>query len=614
MPPQYDILIVGSGIAGSSLALVLCRAGARVLVIEKSAHPRFAIGESTLPTTTLLMRRLARDYDVPELAEVCHYFGLRKHNLTAFPKQHFWFGYHRPGEPLADGDQLLFDTIRPPIGPDVHVLRSDVDAFLVTQFPKYGIDYSEQTEITGFDRDGDAWRVALRSPNGDGAVKVRYTIDASGHASYFANRFGLRDDPPRLTTNTRSIFSHFCGVNPLETAIGRPHPYHRDRDRGTVHHCFDGGWLWVIPFDNGITSVGLQLDNARFPLDPDVRPDVELHDWISRFPTMQAHLGDMQPIRPYTRTGRVQFTTSRVVGDGFILSPHAAGFIDPLYSTGILLTMAFINRIAPLVRSALATGDFSRERFLPIERIFFTELEHMDRIVGGSFASLRDFALFKQFWRTFSHSSAVQYFTGAAVPTDYLLDHPLLYGSGFPEWRETVTRMHEIVCDASKPVADAAQQLKSLMDRVPHAFRQARYELGPDRPVHLDTWTDQPYVIRHLLKFIRQDEIKDSARIFPAVPMLLDVLGIGWGRPSMRLKYYFSKMRGTEFHHWMDRLDGAAADVSQFEPELASPPSLPVRNDQIRRLDPAHESAAGAPHSEDTAVKRTSATSESRTD
>lgn len=614
MPPQYDILVVGSGIAGSSLALVLGRAGAKVLVIEKGAHPRFAIGESTLPTTTLLMRRLARDYDVPELAEVCHYFGLRRLGLTAYPKQHFWFGYHRPGEPLADGDQLLFDTIRPPIGPDVHVLRSDVDAYLVSCFPKYGVDYSERTQLAGFDRDGDAWRIRLKTPHGDETVRVKYTIDASGHASYFANEFGLREDPPRLKTNTRSIFSHFCGVKPLEDAIGRPHPYHRDRDRGTVHHCFDGGWLWVIPFDNGVTSVGLQLDNARFPLDPDVPPEVELQDWIDRFPTMQAHVGDMQPIRPHTRTGRVQFTTSQVVGDGFTLAPHAAGFIDPLYSTGILLTMAFINRIAPLVRGALATGDFSRERFQPIEPLFFQELKHMDRIVSGSFASFRDFSLFKQYWRTFSHASAVQYFTGAAVPTEYYLQQPLLYGSGFPAWRETVARMHAIVCDDSLPVPDAAARLKSLMDTVPHAFRQARYELGPDRPVHLDTWTDQPYVIRHLLKFIRQDEIKGSTRLVPAVPMLLDVLGMGWGRPSMRLKYYFSKLRGTDFHHWMDRLEGAAADVPQFEPAPATPPSLPVRDNQIRRLDPAHQDAVSTPHADQTAVQQRSETVESSTD
>jgi FADH2 O2-dependent halogenase len=596
MATDYEVLIVGSGIAGSTLGLVLGKAGVRTLVIEKGAHPRFAIGESTLPTTTLLMRRLARDYGVSELEDVCHYFGLRQLGLTAYPKQHFWFGYHRPGKPLADGDQLLFDTIRPPIGPDVHFLRSDVDAFLTSRLSKYGVDYSERTEISEFEQDGDAWRVGLKTHQGDRTVRVRLTIDCSGHASYFARRFGLRDDPPRLTTNTRSLFSHFRGVRPLEEAIGRPHRYHRDRDRGTVHHCFDGGWLWVIPFDNGVTSVGLQLDNARFPLDPNVAPEDELRDWIARFPTMQAHLGGMQPIRPYTRTGRVQFTASQVVGVGFILAPHAAGFIDPLYSTGMLLTMAFINRMALLLRSAMATGDFSREQFLPIESLFFEELAHMDRIVGGTFASFRDFATFKQYWRTFAHASAVQYFTGAAVPTDYLLDHPLLYGSGYAGWRETVRQMHAVVCDTTQPVVEAAARLKSLMDEVPHAFRRRRYETDPSTPVHLDTWSDRPYVIRHLLQFIRQDELKGSTRLAPAVPMLLDVLGMGLGRPAMRVKYYASKLRGTGYHRWIDRLNGAPADVPQFEELLPKAEPVSIREEgAIRRFDPPH-STPHAPH------------------
>jgi hypothetical protein len=262
----------------------------------------------------------------------------------------------------------------------------------------------------------------------------------------------------------------------------------------------------------------------------------------------------------------------------------------------MLLTMAFINRIALLLRGAVATSDFSREQFLPIETLFFEELAHMDRIVGGTFASFRDFATFKQYWRTFAHASAVQYFTGAAVPSDYFLDHPLLYGSGYAGWRETVREMHAVVCDTSLSGDHAASQLKALMDEVPHAFRRSRYETDSDTPVHLDTWSDQPYVIRHLLQFIRQDELKGNTRLAPAVPMLLDVLGIGLGRPAMRIKYYASKLRGTGYHRWIDRLNGAPADVPQLE-ELI-PPAEPVtvgEDGAIRRFDPPH-SAPDAPH------------------
>src|SRR6185369_16037858 len=102
--------------------------------------------------------------------------------------------------------------------------------------------------------------------------------------------------------------------------------------------CFRGGWIWVIPFDNGVTSVGLQLDRTLYPIDETKSPEEELYLFMKRFPSIWAHLGKMVPVRPIVRTDRIQFTSKSILGDGFILAPHAAGFIEPLFSTGILLT------------------------------------------------------------------------------------------------------------------------------------------------------------------------------------------------------------------------------------------------------------------------------------
>ena len=586
---RYDILIVGSGVAGSILGVILGRMGVRVLVIEKDAHPRFTIGESTLPTTTLLLRRLAAEHDVPELAEIAHYFGLRRLGITCYPKQQFWFGYHRPGEAMQDGEEMMFETARPPVGPDVHVLREELDAYLVSLLPKYGVDYSERTELAGFEYDDKQAIVRLKTSDEERTVHARYVIDATGHASYFARRFNLREEPTRLKTRSRTIFGHFRGVRPLEEVAGVAHRFRRDRERGTVHHVFDGGWLWVIPFDNGITSVGLQVDPDRFPIDAHVPPEMELQRWIEMFPSVREHLGEMQPIRPVVRSGRIQFSTTRILGDGFALTPHAAGFIDPLYSTGLLHTATFITRFAAMLPGCLATDDFSRERLQPIEDHFQTELEHMDRVVSGSFASFRDFEVFKQYWRTFTHASCVQYFAAAVVPTEYLVDNPVLYGACFPDWLRTVREMEALVTDRSLEDAATASRLKSIMDEVPHVFRQSRYEPPDGTPVHLDTWIDQPYIVRYLLSFVKQAEIRDHARVVPQIPMLMDVLGYGTGRPRLAAKYYLSKIRGGGFHHWMDRIDGAAADVepagpTEFEIER---PTGPLSGGG-RRIDTAH--------------------------
>lgn len=167
MQAQYDIVIVGSGIAGSTLALVLGRIGCRVLVVEKARHPRFAIGESTVPTTTLSMHQIARRYGVPEIEDVSHYLGLKKHGLIGFPKRLFWFGLHRDGRELEPRDEIAFDTFPLPVGPDVHMLRADADGFLASQFPQYGVDYLDRTAVAGFQRENGRCRLLLKTSDGD---------------------------------------------------------------------------------------------------------------------------------------------------------------------------------------------------------------------------------------------------------------------------------------------------------------------------------------------------------------------------------------------------------------------------------------------------------------
>src|SRR5882672_609140 len=114
----YDLLIVGSGIAGSSLALALRQAGLSVCVIERDTHPRFAIGESTVPSTTLGYDYLARAYGIPEFHQMSHYLGLKELGLVGYPKQHFYFGHHSPGQPMKVNEELMYETLQLPLGPD----------------------------------------------------------------------------------------------------------------------------------------------------------------------------------------------------------------------------------------------------------------------------------------------------------------------------------------------------------------------------------------------------------------------------------------------------------------------------------------------------------------
>lgn len=464
MQRNYDVVVAGSGIAGSITALVLQQSGIRTLVVERDSHPRFAIGESTLPTTTFLLRRMAERYGIPELAEICSYEGLRKNGCAAWPKQIFWFGVHREGLPLETRHECVNEALLAPLGPDVHMVRSDVDAFLASLLGRYHVDYVEHAGVVAFDAHADHAQLKIRTPDGEFDVRAQLVVDATGHASGLARQLALRDPQPRLHTDTRSIFGHFRGARDLDAALGGANPGMRfRRQAGTQHHCFAGGWFWVIPFDNDITSVGLQLDRRVFPRQDGLSPHDEFRAFIERFPDVRAHLGDLEAVCPLVATDRIQFTSHTLLADRFIATPHAATFVEPLFSTGIMLTLSFIDRLAPALKAAHARNDWRTEQFRFVERLLFAEVEQIDRLVDGTIRSFRDYDLFKQYWRAWVIGTFVQY--GCCVLADgATTEGPMLYGAGMPGFVQSLQRMYELVCDATQPAAKQAAAVKQLID------------------------------------------------------------------------------------------------------------------------------------------------------
>jgi tetracycline 7-halogenase / FADH2 O2-dependent halogenase len=466
MSDAYDVVVVGSGIAGSTTAMVLSRAGLDVLVVEHKNHPRFAIGESTIPTTSLLLYYLARTYDIPEFKDIAHYLGLRMNDLVAWPKQGFWYGLHAEGKPVPKHHELFLETLLLPNGPDVHMLRADVDGFLVSRLGKYGVDYWDFTSVAGFEAKDDGVHLDLERKDGRRRVRARLVVDASGHASFFANKFNLRDDPPRLLTNTRTIFGHFENLPDLDDVLGGTNEVFRfRRTAGTMHHCFPGGWVWVIPFCNGVTSVGFVLNRDAYPFDPNKTAEAEWGEFLDRYPTMKAHLGPLKPIRPFVKTDRIQFTSRTVIGKGFVLTPHASGFIDPLFSSGILLTLRFVARIGHLARKMKETDDFDTEQFRPMERAFMREIQQVDRIVSGFQGSFHHVAIFRQFWRTWVLGTMAQLGMGILTASPEETEGPtMLYGAGLPGWPEDLARLHAMVHDRTTDPLVTAARMKEILD------------------------------------------------------------------------------------------------------------------------------------------------------
>ncbi|MEJ7602123.1 MAG: NAD(P)/FAD-dependent oxidoreductase [Kofleriaceae bacterium] len=486
---QYDVAIIGAGVAGSSLALILANMGLEVLVVEKGKHPRFVIGESTVPSTSYGFEYLGTKYGIPEFQAIYHYTGLKTAGLRGWPKQHFWFGYNEPGKPVRQDQECALFTFFPPRGPDVHTLRADLDHYFVKAFPKYDVDYVEDTSVIDFEATPDAAYLTIQPKHGEQSkIKAQYVVDASGHQSFLAKKFGLRLEDPKMSTNTRSIFSHYTGVKYLDDFLEPNHEMGLIRDGGTMHHCFDGGWIWSIRFDDEVTSVGITLDRDRWPLDESITAEEEFQQIIGRYPSVKAVLGEAKNIRPVIRTGRVhggtdriQFSCSSIVGDRFILAPHAAAFVDPLFSTGILLTSSFMSRFVPRALEAKADGNWSQERFAPLGPIFFRELYQIDKLVGGMFKAWQhDHIVFAHYWRLWIYTGILMYLCRVSVPQE---DCEVgLYGAGVPTAEKLTDRMNAVVFDDALSASDKAAQLKSIMEESWGPF-PVDWPLTPDKTI-----------------------------------------------------------------------------------------------------------------------------------
>ena len=474
---EYDVVVVGSGIAGGITALVLSRLNLRVLVVEVSKHPRFAIGESTLPTTTYIINRLAEKYKIPELKGLTQYTMSPKApflGCTDYAKLGFWFGLHRDKEELKTEDELYFETLDPPWGPDVHFIREKVDGYLASLFPKYGVDYSDRTQVADYSYDAEnhicSMKIKKRGEDEEGVrVKSRFVVDATGHSAFFAKKFGLAEKPVKsLHTDTRVIYSHFPAsqIPSLDEVAGGPSVLLRNtREQGTMHHCFDGGWIWVIPFDNDTVSVGVTLNNKVCPPAEGLSAEEEFYQVINRFPTVVKHLDGAKPLRRFVRKDRSQIYAGSVVKDGVLLTPHAAAFVDPLFSTGILMTVSFVRNIAPIMQKCFKSKNFALDQFDVIEKEFFRNVHHIDKIVAGTIESFRDIRLFRQYWRSWVAGTMYQYVYNGLVRSETdKLSNMGLYGANNDQFKHDVDELWEILHDSEMPVQEAAERMKILMD------------------------------------------------------------------------------------------------------------------------------------------------------
>ena len=381
MSRPFDVVILGSGFAGSLLGLLLRKRGLSVLVIDRQKHPRCAIGESSTPSADFILESLCEEYDLPQLKPLCRYgsWCRAQPDVSRGLKRGFSYFHHHEGRKFTTGSNherelLVAASANNEVG-DTHWYRADVDAFIARLFVEAGGQLWEETTVQSMEA-GPDWVLTYEHRGGvTTQVEANFLVDGTGGDSALVRSLGLTSDVESLSTHTRSVFAHFHGVRKWGDLLADAsieqvdHPY--PCDQAALHHIIDGGWMWILRFDNGITSVGWALDGHRHPVPANTTPAEEWQLWLSRYPSIANQLRAAHPALPFTaenptaRTGRLQRLVSQAAGSNWALLPHTAGFIDPLYSTGIAQSLLGVERLAAILsdRSSPANREADLTRY-----------------------------------------------------------------------------------------------------------------------------------------------------------------------------------------------------------------------------------------------------------
>jgi tetracycline 7-halogenase / FADH2 O2-dependent halogenase len=396
-----DVAVLGGGFAGSLMALVLRRIGRSVVVLERGTHPRFAIGESSTPLCNLSLESIARDFDLPRLMPLSDYGRWRRAypELACGLKRGFTFAQHvegRPFEPRLDHANELLVAASPTADEgDTHWFRADFDHFLAEEAKAEGVLFIDRTEVTGIERN-ERWTVRGRRAGEPAEFHTRFVIDASGPAGLLGRSLDIDARPCGVRTNAWSVYSHFKDVglwsDVLTEAGGSiaEHPY--GCDDAALHHVLADGWIWVLRFNNGVTSAGAMIDATRRQPDTALSPEEEWAAILERYPSVARQFVAARPVQSFVRTGRLQRRARCVSGDEWAMLAHAAYFLDPLFSGGNAHTLLTIERLGRILRDHWGQPSLRRE-LETYSRMLLREVNLLDRMIHGCYRCFGRFDL-----------------------------------------------------------------------------------------------------------------------------------------------------------------------------------------------------------------------------
>lgn len=404
---RYDVAIIGSGFTGSLLGQILAQRGFKVALIDPVAHPRFAVGESSTPLADGMLKHLGQTYDLPRLIDMATWGGWQRkqRHLVAGKKRGFSYFVHEPGNEFTESTRgqssLLVAASPSDERSDTHWMRCDVDAQWHADFCDLGGD-----DWTGYRVvDCVGKRVVCQSesnPQESRTLDANWIVDASGGAGVLARLFSAPDLTGQMQTRTRGRYAHFDHV----ASWSDRHPDFQvpfDADDAAQHHLLgDRGWMWMLRFAGGRTSVGLvqpigsaPSTGARSSPRPEAPWPMDPSAGHFPFPSVASLFADATRIGAWIDRPRLQRWTPARFGPRHLAMPTAAATIDPLHSTGIAHGLVGVDRVARMI-----LGD-APDGIPPYADLVAKEVRWIDHLVATAYDQMGDFARFSLATLTF---------------------------------------------------------------------------------------------------------------------------------------------------------------------------------------------------------------------
>jgi FADH2 O2-dependent halogenase len=435
MRDRYDIAVIGSGFAGSLLAMIARQLGYAVVLLERGRHPRFAIGESSTPLCNLLLEELADRYHLPALKPLTKWGSWQKTYPAAACglKRGFSFFHHNlrhpATPPLTHEQQLLVAASPHDEIADTHWFRADFDELLLHQAEDLGVVYIDEVRLTHFcEQENGIDLSGIR--NGQTAeYSARFVVDATGPRGCLHQLLQISEKQFPGYPKTSALFGHFSGVQRLESGghiadlTDAPYPI----DDAAVHHVFDGGWIWVLHFNNGLTSAGVITTHGTTL----IQDEREWHAFLQQIPALKKQFQQALPVKPLTHAPDLSYLSAQITGARWAMLPSAAGFVDPLLSTGFPLTLLGVERIARMLEQRLDDEQQSAG-LREYAELTYAEFLQTSQLIAALYANTHNFAVFRAltllYFAAASYSETVRRLQKPALATSFLLQNNPHFG------------------------------------------------------------------------------------------------------------------------------------------------------------------------------------------